>query len=108
MLCFVSLDSRWRRNERMRYCVRARSVCRIDSFRFRLGLLVLLLFAMPGSAAEAARSSIISIWRCSRLTCQVFLFFFPSLFLSLSLFFFYSRRYNETYLPPKPLHHAIH
>lgn len=61
MLCFVSLESRWRRNERMRYCVRARSVWRIDSLRFRFGLL-LLVFALPRSAAEAARSSIVSIW----------------------------------------------
>lgn len=42
----------------MRYCVRERSVWRIESFRFRVGLLVVLV---EGSADEAARSSMISI-----------------------------------------------
>lgn len=57
----------------MRYCERARSVCRIDSFRFRFGLLfvfvvvvvvvVIVVGRKDGSEAEAARSSIASIYR---------------------------------------------
>lgn len=39
--------------------MRERSVWRIESLRFRVGLLVVLV---EGSADEAARSSIISIW----------------------------------------------
>jgi hypothetical protein len=58
MLYLVSLARRWRRRERMRYCVRERSVWRIESFRFRVGLLVVFV---EGSADEAARSSMISI-----------------------------------------------
>lgn len=73
MLCFVSLESRCRRYDRIRYWVLARSVWRIDSFRLMLGLLVLLfdevvvvvvvvVVVIAGSEAEAARSSMISIW----------------------------------------------
>lgn len=66
MLCFVSFESRCRRNDRIRYWVLARSVCRIDSFRLILGLLELLFDALvlmaPGSEADAAKSSMVSIW----------------------------------------------
>lgn len=63
MLCFVSLERRWRSNERMRYCSRARSVCNIDNFRLRFALFTALeLDIMPGSADDAARSSIVSIY----------------------------------------------
>lgn len=65
MLCFVSLERRWRSKERMRYCSRARSVCRIDSVRFRFGLFTaveLELGIKPGSAGDAATSSIVSIY----------------------------------------------
>lgn len=50
----------------MRYCERARSVWRIESFRFRFGLLfvfVVVVGSNDGSEAEAARSSIVSIYR---------------------------------------------
>lgn len=52
----------------MRYCERARSVWRIDSFRFRFGLLfvfvvVVVVGSNDGSEAEAAKSSIVSIYR---------------------------------------------
>lgn len=66
MLCFVSFARRWRRSERMRYWVRARSVWRIESLRFRVALFVLLVVDI-GSADEAARSSIASIYHHYRL-----------------------------------------
>lgn len=50
----------------MRYCERARSVWRIESFRFRFGLLFVFIVVVgsnDGSEAEAARSSIVSIYR---------------------------------------------
>ena len=55
----------------MRYWERARSVCRIDSLKFRFGLLfvfivvvvVVVVGSNDGSEAEAARSSIVSICR---------------------------------------------
>lgn len=56
----------------MRYWERARSVWRIDSFRFRFGLLLIVFVVVvvvvvvgsnDGSEAEAARSSIVSIYR---------------------------------------------
>ena len=58
MLCFVSFERRWRRSERIRYWVRARSVWRIESLRFRVALLVVAV----GSPELAARSSIASIY----------------------------------------------
>lgn len=78
MLCFVSLESRWRRYDRVRYWVLARSVCRIDSFKLMLGLLV--FDTVPGSEAEAARSSIVSIWS---LLTPALSFLFPFLLFSL-------------------------
>lgn len=59
MLCFVSFERRWRRSERIRYWVRARSVWSIESLRFRVALFVLVLAV--GSPELAARSSIASI-----------------------------------------------
>lgn len=61
MLFFVSFERRWRRMERRRYWVLERSVWRIESLRFRVGLL-LLLVVVVGSEEEAARSSIVSIY----------------------------------------------
>lgn len=63
MLCFVSFERRWRRSERIRYWVRARSVWRIESLRFRVALFVVAV----GSPDEAARSSIASIYRHHQL-----------------------------------------
>lgn len=62
MLCFEILASRVRRTLRTRNCVRARSVWRIERRRLSVALLDL----DDGSGAEeddAARSSIVSIWR---------------------------------------------
>jgi hypothetical protein len=61
MLFFVSFARRWRRTERIRYWALERSVWRIESLRFRVGLLLLLVGVGVGSE-EAARSSIVSIW----------------------------------------------
>lgn len=59
MLCFVSLERRWRRRERRRYWVRERSVWRMESLRLRVGLWEVVVGV--GSEDEAARSSIDSI-----------------------------------------------
>lgn len=56
MLYFVNLESRCRRIERRRYWVRERSVWRIDSLRFRVGLCVLVVVGVE------ARVSIVSTW----------------------------------------------
>ena len=66
MLYFVSLESRWRRKERIRYWVLEMSVWRMESLRFRDGFVegLLLLFEVEvdvRSEPEAASSSIISI-----------------------------------------------
>lgn len=65
----MSLSRRWRRSERIRYCVLERSVWRIESLRFRVGLDVLLL--VKGSEDEAARPSIASIWFLLVIWCNV-------------------------------------
>lgn len=61
MLCLVSLARRCRSSDRMRYCVRERSVCRIESLRFSVGLLFVEPLLFAGSYDVAVRSSIISI-----------------------------------------------
>jgi hypothetical protein len=71
MLCLVSLARRWRSKERMRYWVRERSVWRMESLRFSVGLWVLVLvmplllppLKLAGSYDDAVRSSMISIYR---------------------------------------------
>jgi hypothetical protein len=52
------------------YCVRARSVCRIERRRFRFGLCVAFGVASPD---EAARSSIVSILIRTRQSLQFFI-----------------------------------
>lgn len=76
----------------MRYCVRARSVCRIDSLRFRP---VLFVFPVVGSAELAARSSIVSIYT-------------PPPISYLPLPHFKEKRGQDAYLPPNPIHHPLH
>jgi hypothetical protein len=61
MLYFVILASRARSRLRIMYCVRARSVWRIERRRLRFGLWVLVVFWRSVSPDEAARSSIVSI-----------------------------------------------
>lgn len=62
MLCFVSFARRCRNRLRRRYCVLARSVCRIERRRFRFGLWVVVVLVGSVSAEEAARSSMVSIY----------------------------------------------
>jgi hypothetical protein len=59
MLYFVIFARRARRRLRMMYCVRARSVWRIERRRFKFGLWVVGWTSV--SPDEAARSSIVSI-----------------------------------------------
>ena len=63
MLYFVSFDNRTRRRLRIIYWVLARSVWRIERRRFKFGLWWCVC-VVDGSADEAARSSIDSIWPC--------------------------------------------
>lgn len=63
MLCFVSFARRCLSRLRRRYWVLARSVCRIERRRLRLGLWVVVVLLGSVSADEAARSSIVSIFR---------------------------------------------
>lgn len=94
MLCFVSFERRWRRSERIRYWVRARSVWRIESLRFRVALLVVAV----GSPDEAARSSIASIYR----------HFINTFSISRSAAHSDLKGAGSANLPPNPLHHPIH
>lgn len=102
MLFFVSFERRWRRMERRRYWVLERSVWRIESLRFRVGLLLLLLVVVVGSEEEAARSSIVSIYESfSRrgIGLAVDWFYGDSGVRGIGLF---------TYLLADSLHHSVH
>ena len=52
---FVSFARRWRRRERIRYWVRERSDCRMQSLRLRFGF--------EAGSVERERSSIMEIWK---------------------------------------------
>jgi len=82
----------------MRYWVRARSVWRIESLRFRFALFMVAVAV--GSPELAARSSIASIYRHPPVSYQ-------SNSTQCSAAQFNIKR-QVTYLPPNSLHHPIH